>query len=938
MSIDRNFLVHLGVFTGFVLTGNWLGAIAIAGSYIDSKLQPKGLGQEGLQLNITSNEAALPVVYGRAKIGIKVVDIRLDSSDNKSLAVVGALCIASEAGGGVSAIEKVWFDEVLAIDGATFEGEPRNTNIQSPWKTGTTYGTDLWLQYGAHAGTDAQVVDSELDTQVGYDANDKAGGVAYLALWLFQNEEIFTTGLPNVTALIKGNLVFDPRDSSTAWSDNPVLHIWDWLTSNKYGLRLPASALNNQSFIDAANYADELVTIPGATTHKRFLGGGAFPTDGDPIDVLKQLLSGCRAELVPVGAEYKIVIRQSTTAETFELNEDNIIGGWEFFRGGTREIPNQISVSYVDPDLNYQPNTVLYPEPGAANGFLTADNNYLNQHHIELPLTDDEYRAQQIGQTLLKELREDAGCVVTANREALKLEPGDVVKLTHPTPGWTSKEFWVIALAITQDHNVRLLLREYDVTVYTLDPLNTKDTPPGTDLPDPTSVIAPTGFTATSGAGNALNTQDGLIVPRVLLTWTKSTDPFLKHYEIRHKRSGDSDWSPNALAQKDDVQMYVWPLDNGVLYDFNIRAVNTFGVKGTQITAQNTVTTSELPATSTVFVHLDDKKIRVKRATGFNHGSMRVVVQDTQPTEANTRAAGSTSLVDHIAFTFTVNDWKWVGVFLYSDASGADNESEHHTFRIKYEVAPIIGTDFQFNQDPTDTLKMTVDVEDLSLSVTAIAFNKRSEDGARSGFVTTWDSTTGTIGASTTLQRVESVAATPGKDAEIGWRVTWTDADGASQIEEDWSEAVHMEAQTKLLRIPHTDFRVQDETDTFEHSANRVLPRNVGTQTNFYASFVVPKGVTITEIEAQMFRAAVGDLAVCVFHRGSPTADTTNQLATLTHTGTGYSTKSATLSELVADDLYLFEYRGTCTVTAFDSRFKWAEITYTVPSAVKNTY
>ena len=438
MSLDTlRTVIQIGAYVGSYYVGaGWLKlGILLAGNYIASKLPRRGLDakQAATLINLTSNEAALPVVYGRAKIGIKIVDVQLDSDDTKSMAVVGALCVASEVGSGIAEIEKVWFDEVLAIDGATFEGEPRSTNVQAPWAdsgSGTTYGTDLWMQYGAHAGSDTPVVDSELDTQIaGYGATDRGAGIAYLVLWLYHNEEVFTGGIPNVTVQVKGNYVWDPRISTNAWTENPVLHVRDWLTSNKYGLRLPASALNNQSFIDAANYADELVSIPGSTTHKRFLGGGAFPTDGDPIAVLKQLLSGCRAQLVPVGGEYKIVIRQATTAETFELTEDNIIGDWEFFRGGTREIPNQVSITYIDPDLNYQPNTVLWPEPGAANGFLTADNDYLNQHHIELPLTDDEYRAQQIGMTLLKELRADVGCAVTGKREARNPKRGDVATL-----------------------------------------------------------------------------------------------------------------------------------------------------------------------------------------------------------------------------------------------------------------------------------------------------------------------------------------------------------------------------------------------------------------------------------------------------------------------------------------------------------------------------
>ena len=117
---------------------------------------------------------------------------------------------------------------------------------------------------------------------------------------------------------------------------------------------------------------------------------------------------------------------------------------------------------------------------------MTADNNQLNEAQIDLPLTADRYQAEQAVQTLLKELRADAGCLLTATREALKLAHGDVVKVTHSTPGWTDKEFWVEAIAVTPESGeIQVLLREYDSTAYTLDALATKDAVPGTDHPIP---------------------------------------------------------------------------------------------------------------------------------------------------------------------------------------------------------------------------------------------------------------------------------------------------------------------------------------------------------------------------------------------------------------------------------------------------------------------
>lgn len=492
--------IGAGVGTFFITGGNiWSAATATLATW--SITHPKGgdigagvVSRNGsVQVNTLGSESFIPVVYGRARIGISITDMQQDTGDTNSLALVGALCLAGDDGGGVEEIEKVWFDGDLAIDGATFEGEPRSTNLQAPWTgTGTTYGTDRWVQYGAHSGADTQAVDAELSSVLSYLSTDIGLGVCYIAIWIYFNETIWTGGVPQVTALVKGTKVFDTRDSSTVWSDNSALCIYDFLRSARFGMDIAAANINSTSIDDAANFCDATVSIPGPATQARFTCNGVLDPAGSPLDNLAQLLTSCRGELVRIGSEYHLQIRQVTTAESYELNETNIVGGWEIWKGGTRDVPNLLTAVFIDDNLTYQPNTVMWPEPGAANAFLTADNNYLNARHLELPFTSDFYRAEQIVQTTIKEMRADIGCALTADRSSLVLAQGDVVKLTHPTPSWTDEEFWIVAMGIMPDGNVRMLLRQYDATAYTLGSLATKDVAPGTNIPG-VSVDAPRG-------------------------------------------------------------------------------------------------------------------------------------------------------------------------------------------------------------------------------------------------------------------------------------------------------------------------------------------------------------------------------------------------------------------------------------------------------------
>ncbi len=481
--------------TGIAL-GGWVGVgIALAGGALQyiSRRRPGDIAdrQQAIRLQSSGNDEALPLVYGETIVGGKVLDIRNDPDDRDSVAVVVAFNIAGEDGGGCGDISEIYFNDVLAISAPVYESEPvTGASIQAPWRPsgGGTYGIDQFLQYGLHRGADAQVVDAHLDSKFSaYDATHAGVGIQYGVFWLARNDEAFPGGIPEITARVRGVQVLDPRDASTDWPNgqNPILAAYDLLLSDRYGLGLSAADVVSASVTSEANYCEELVSIPGGT-QQRYTLNGWLDTEAEPKSNLERILSTCRGRLVEEGGQYRFIIKRVQAAEPFELTEENIVGLSNFWRGGTRAAPNLMGVVYVDADRDHQPDEVHFPAAGVANGFLTADNGQLNDSQIELPMCTDRYQAEQTVQTVLKEARGDAGCVLTALRAALQLAHGDVVNVTHTTPGWTQKPFWVEAIGLLPDTGeVQILLREYDAAAYTLDALATKDVPPGTDHPNP---------------------------------------------------------------------------------------------------------------------------------------------------------------------------------------------------------------------------------------------------------------------------------------------------------------------------------------------------------------------------------------------------------------------------------------------------------------------
>jgi hypothetical protein len=454
--------------------------------------------QTGTIINQTGTAVSLPIVYGRAKVGMQVVDVRQGAGQSatygssNTLALVGAIAVAPEGSAGVQGIEEVsivYFNDTNAIEGPIFGTNDGSNNptpfdhskIKTPWNgdqtssAGKTFGTHYWLDYFLHDGDDAQLVDHRLTSEFAtpWPAGARARGVAYICLWMYYNEDVYVNGMPNVTMTLKGNKVADVTDLTAAYrySENPADCIYDYMTSTRYGLGIPAASIDIASFSAAAAYCNAQVTITLSSgtvvLADRFTCNGFLDSAEAPLANLERLLSSCTGRIVYENGKFKLLIRQTKTAETFELNRTNIVGDFQIVKTGINQTPNSISSTFIDYDQNYQPQSVTYPEPGATNTYLTQDNDYRNEQRIELPFTEDYYMAQMIAHQALLEARADMGCSLVAQREALKLAVGDRVNVTHDTPGWTDQAMTVEAVGLRRDGLVDLLLREYDAAAYT---------------------------------------------------------------------------------------------------------------------------------------------------------------------------------------------------------------------------------------------------------------------------------------------------------------------------------------------------------------------------------------------------------------------------------------------------------------------------------------
>ena len=523
----------------------------------DEELDQIAEQQASALINKASNNAPLPVVYGLRKIGGTRVFMEVSGSDNEFLHVVIAM---SE--GEINSFENVYLNNILSTD-SRFSGV---------------------LNVYTHTGSANQTADSNLVADVpNWTSDHRLRGTSYVYCKLKFDQDAYSSGLPTITADIKGTKIFDPRDSSTAWSDNPILCIRDYLTNARYGRGIETALIDDTSFNAAANYCDTTVNIGGATV-KRYTTNGIVNTSQGSMTILKQLLTACKGFLIFSGGKYKIVIDKPETA-SFTFSEDNIVGGWTVALGTKNNQFNRIRANFINGARDWQPDIAVVE----SSALRTLDNGILLEKTISLPYTTDIDRAKMITTININQSRQKISCEFTSTIEALKAEVGDVVYIKHSTVGWqflnasAGKKFRIIKLTLKNNDEVRVHAVEYSEDSYDFGTIFVSDTAPNTNLPDVTLAKIPVNLIVTEQL-YVTNTSQGAQV-RANLSWTKPTDAFVDSYEVEYKQDNESF---QFVTQTRQTTAEVNNLQAGT-FTFRVRSINTVGVRSAYTTTTTTL-------------------------------------------------------------------------------------------------------------------------------------------------------------------------------------------------------------------------------------------------------------------------------------------------------------------------------------------------------------
>ncbi|WP_445779136.1 phage tail protein, partial [Shewanella sp.] len=317
-------------------------------------------------------------------------------------------------------------------------------------------------------GTDAQTVSTILNEAPSWGSTDTLNGIAYLGVKLTYNQDVFN-GIPTINAIVKGRKVYDPRSSTTVYSNNPALCLRDYLVNDRYGKGLPSSVIDDASFILAANDCDvDVDSYDGGPSVKAFSCNAVLLTNNSLFNNVKIILSGMQGIMPYQNGQYRLFVEKDK-ASTFDFTTDMIIGGISITGSNKSSKYNKITAKFINPDANWQADSVVWPEADSAeaSSFLTEDSNVELSSELNLTTVSNYYQARNIAKTAVLASRL-AGLRVSflATSEALNCAVGDIVTVTHPTPGWNQKEFRLTRLSLNYDGTVSVLMVEHIAAIY----------------------------------------------------------------------------------------------------------------------------------------------------------------------------------------------------------------------------------------------------------------------------------------------------------------------------------------------------------------------------------------------------------------------------------------------------------------------------------------
>jgi len=450
-----------------------------------------------------------------------------------------------------------------------------------------TTADGVGYRVNVHLGSPTQTADADAVAEIEeWTTAHRLQNIAYLYVRLRFDRAAYPTGIPNVTALVRGkNDIYDPRDASTGYKNNSALCLANYFSDTHFGMSATVTtAIDQADLIEAANVCDDaMVALTGEAgvyrSEPRYTCNGVIETSEQPQAIIQSILSSMAGSSVYTGGVWHIQAG-AYQLPTIGFDESDLIDGFTVQTSLTRaETCNAVKGVYVGPDNRYQPGDF----PAVTNATYQTQDGERIWKDIDLKFTNSSSMAQRLAKIELERTRQAIALKVRCNLSALAVKAGDNIYFSNTRLGFASKVFTVSEWGFVNNTDgtlaIDMTLRETAPGVWDWNSgeETLADLAPNTQLPSPWIVQPPTALILTE---SARYNSDGSLLVDVIASWTGSTSRNVAHYEVQGQHYLAADWLTLMTTELSQA----FPGNRGnTSYNCRVRAVSHFGARSAWI-------------------------------------------------------------------------------------------------------------------------------------------------------------------------------------------------------------------------------------------------------------------------------------------------------------------------------------------------------------------
>ncbi len=454
---------------------------------------------------------------------------------------------------GITAVNNVWLDgEPVTINGSNMVTDDKyQSKIGSHAKIITTLGAD-------DQAAIPELV-AAFPSQWTTDHRARGHALMYGEFFYAKGSQLSSmyprADAPEFAIDGNGQAVLDPRDDTTAFSENPALQLYDYLQT-AHGGGFSSSELAEAEFEAAANDCDDAVALKAGGTEDRYRCSLTIDESEDRSAFIGQFL-GAMAGSLRTRPDGLIGLRAGKwRSPTVTIEKQDIVSIGSADADDTRTSYSKRVSTFIDPAARFTETTTT---PFVNSALVSRVGDITEKgERLQVPSGTQCARLDKIA---LAYDNPERKVTVTLKFIGLRLMDEENCYLNIPDRGYVNTPMWVDSWSTEDFLYFTVTLRTADSTSFDWDATTEEpEQPLSFTLPGQTGGVA-------SMAGLTVNVTRGTIggqeVPRIVATWTND-DRYEAVCQI--SPAGDDNWE-NMTVQASGNRAAVNILDESVDYD-----------------------------------------------------------------------------------------------------------------------------------------------------------------------------------------------------------------------------------------------------------------------------------------------------------------------------------------------------------------------------------